>query len=87
MPLSIAPTAAVAPALRRGTPLRLHPVGAGRWRVVDSTGRIVGHVDEVPDPLGTRYRARRYHPASRAFRDIGDFWSADDAVDCLRFAR
>ncbi len=75
------------PILRRGTPIRLHAVGNGRWRVLDATGRIVGHLDAVPELLGVRYRARRYHAPSRALRDVGDFWSADDAVDCLRFAR
>ncbi|MBN9152865.1 MAG: hypothetical protein J0I44_05725 [Microbacterium sp.] len=87
MSLTIAPSSIQTPALRRGTPLQLLAVGNGRWRVMDAAGRIAGHLDALLDPRGVRYRARRYHPGSRAFRDLGDFWSADDAVDCLRFAR
>jgi hypothetical protein len=69
------------------TSLRLAPAAPGRWRVVESTGRIIGHLDALPHPGGARYRARRYHAPTRAFRDIGDFWSPDDAVDALRFTR
>ena len=76
-----------APALRRGTPVRLATAVAGLWRVVDGAGVIIGHLEAVPHPYGVRYRARRFHAGARAFRDLGDFWSADDAVDCLRFGR
>ena len=55
------------PRLTSGTTLRLAPVAADRWRVVDSSGRIIGHLDALVRPGGSRYRARRYHAASRAF--------------------
>jgi hypothetical protein len=80
-------TTVTAPALRRGTPVRLAAAAAGLWRVVDARGRIIGHLEASSQHQGVRYRARRFHTASRAFRDLGEFWSADDAVDCLRFAR
>lgn len=54
------------------------------WRVVSPAGRVLGHLQAIPHPQGERYRARRYHPASATFVDLGDFWSADDAVACLR---
>ena len=75
------------PRLRHGTPVHLMPAAAGLWRVVDARGRIIGHLEAVAQVYGVRYRARRFHAASRAFRDLGDFWSADDAIDCLRFVR
>ncbi|UUT35263.1 hypothetical protein [Microbacterium elymi] len=75
------------PPVRRTTGLRLSPIGAGRWRVLDAAGLIVGHIDTRDDPRGIRYRARRYHPGARSFIDLGEFWSADDALDCLRFTR
>jgi len=87
MSSSIDLTSPPAPALRFGTPVRLVRAAASLWRVADSGGRIIGHLEAVAGPGGTRYRARRFHPASRMFRDLGDFWSADDAIDCLRFAR
>lgn len=55
------------------------------WRVQDATGRILGHLRIVADPLGLHYRAERLHLATGAFRLVGDFWRADDAVLALRY--
>ena len=72
-------------------PLRLGvalvPVASGRWRVIDPKGRVIGHLDAVATASGTRYSARRYHVPSRSFRELGEFWSAADAVECLRLSR
>lgn len=54
------------------------------WRVQDARGRVLGHLRLIPDPLGVRYRAERLHLATAAFRLVGDFWRADDAVAALR---
>lgn len=75
------------PPLHRAAPLSLAGAGPALWRVIDPAGRVIGHLQSVVHAQGVRYRARRFHAASRTFRDLGDFWSADDAVDCLRFAR
>ena len=75
------------PRLRTGTRLTLAPIAADRWRVLDPAGLIIGHIAARSDPGGTRYRARRYHPESRAFVDLGEFWSIGDAVQCLRYMR
>jgi len=75
-----------APTLSR-TAVDLTDAGPALWRVIDPSGRVLGHLQAVADAAGVRYRARRFHAPSRAFRDLGDFWTADDAVDCLRFAR
>lgn len=68
---------------------RVHLVAAAPslWRVLEPGGVVIGHLQEVVDPGGSRFRARRFHPGSHTFRDLGDFWNADDAVECLRFAR
>jgi len=76
-----------APRLRSGTPVRLAAAAPGLWRVIDGRGRIIGHLEARAERQGVRYRARRFHAASRTFRDLGEFWSADDAVDCLRLGR
>jgi hypothetical protein len=73
------------PSVRRD--VRLIRAAPSLWRVQDATGRVIGHLQAVAQAGGTRFRARRYHPASRAFRDVGDFWSAEDAIDCLRLGR
>lgn len=56
------------------------------WRVQDATGRILGHLRIVADPLGLRYRAERLHLATGTFRIVGEFWRPDDAVAVLRYA-
>jgi hypothetical protein len=87
MTTTLTPRVPTPPRPRTGIRLRLAPIGEGRWRVVDPTGLIIGHIDARPDPSGVRYRARRYHPGARAFVELGAFWSVDDAVDCLRYSR
>lgn len=67
--------------------LRLIPVAPGRWRVVDDVGRAIGHLEAVAMPSGVRYSARRFHAPTRSFRTLGDFWSDDEAIDCLRYCR
>lgn len=75
------------PAIAAGIPLRLADAAPSLWRVIDGSGRVIGHLQARAQASGIRYRARRFHAASRAFLDLGDFWSVDDAIDCLRFAR
>ena len=78
---------AEAPVVPEGAPVRLSPAAPGLWRVLEASGRVIGHIQAGAAEAGMRYRARRYHTASRAFRDLGEFWSVGDAIDCLRFAR
>lgn len=56
------------------------------WRVQDQREHVLGHLRIVADPLGLRYRAERLHLATGAFRIIGEFWRADDAVSVLRYS-
>jgi len=67
--------------------IRLVPAGSSLWRVLDRSGRAIGHLQAVLKTEGVAWRARRFHRLTRDLRDLGDFWSPDDAVDCLRFAR
>lgn len=62
-------------------------VGRDRWRIVDRTGRAIGHLQRLHDARGTRFRAQRFHAPTRAFRDVGEFWSAREAAECLRLSR
>ncbi|MFD5214775.1 hypothetical protein [Microbacterium sp. NPDC058345] len=62
----------------------LDRAGDHLWRVVDARGSIRGHLRVIADPLGIRYRAERLHLPSGAFRLVGEFWDADDAVAALR---
>lgn len=55
------------------------------WRVTRPSGDVLGYVESFLDPRGRRYRSKRLIPLQKRFINIGEFWSFDDAVDCLRF--
>ncbi|MGC5223287.1 hypothetical protein ACPW96_11935 [Micromonospora sp. DT81.3] len=74
------------PRLSAGARERLQPAGHDLWRVLDPSGHVIGHVQSFSHPLGVRFRAKRYHSPSTRFRDLGEFWSADDAVASLRYS-
>lgn len=65
----------------------LIPVGADRWRVVDRDGTVRGLIESAVTSRGLRFRAQRFHIASRAFHPVGDFWSAAEAAETLRLSR
>lgn len=67
--------------------LALIPAGRGRWRVLDGSGRALGHLERHETAIGPRFRAQRFHAPSRSFREVGDFWSAHEAAECLRLSR
>lgn len=79
-------TMQAAPRLADGTPVHLTAAAPALWRVIDGAGRVIGHLQALAGDAGIRFRARRFHPGS-GFRDLGDFWSPDDAVACLRYSR
>lgn len=79
--------ASSAPTLAARTREHLVAAAPSLWRVLEPGGRVIGHLERVAQPDGVRFRARRFHAPSQVFRDLGDFWSADDAVECLRFTR
>ncbi|MEL5990242.1 hypothetical protein ACOKGD_06850 [Microbacterium phosphatis] len=63
---------------------RLDRAGAALWRVVARDERVIGHLRRVEHPLGERFRAERLHLATGRFREVGEFWSPDEAVASLR---
>ena len=72
---------------RVGGDVRLIPVGDHLWRVVDATGRALGHLQQRGDDARARFAARRFHAASGGFRDAGEFCRPDEAIECLRLSR
>ncbi|MFI8631881.1 hypothetical protein ACIGEP_04705 [Microbacterium sp. NPDC077663] len=66
---------------------RLVAVSGGVSRVVDGSGRVIGHVAQSGDGDGCRYRARRFRATSGGFIDFGEFWHLDDAVAALHDSR
>lgn len=80
-------TLSSAPPLAPASGYRLVSAGPQLWRVIDRAGTIIGHLSAHRLGDAVRYRARRYHPGTRLLRDVGEFWSPDDALDCLRYSR
>ncbi|WP_100810805.1 MULTISPECIES: hypothetical protein [unclassified Microbacterium] len=72
------------PAPSSGLRVHLIPVGPTLWRVVDMTGRIIGHLQHRDHALGSRWAARRYRDGVGGFRTVGEFWTVDEAVSALR---
>jgi len=87
MPIAVESPETTPPTLAPRLRVRLTAAAPSLWRVLEPGGLVIGHLQAVAQAGGTRFRARRFHAASHAFRDLGDFWSADDAVECLRLAR
>uniref|UniRef100_A0A942SYQ7 Uncharacterized protein n=1 Tax=Neobacillus citreus TaxID=2833578 RepID=A0A942SYQ7_9BACI len=73
------------PLVRTRGDLRILDVRDDLSRITRANGEIVGYVDRVDVAGGTAYRARRYVATERRFVELPDVWSADDAVDCLRW--
>lgn len=61
---------------------RLATVSDRVARVVDGSGRVIGHVARTDDGDGCRYRA-----AAGGFVDVGEFWRMEDAVAALHDSR
>lgn len=71
------------PTLDVATPgVRVVPLASGRWRIVGRTGALLGLLEAAD---GGGYRALRFSVRERGYRMLGDFRSATDAADALRF--
>lgn len=55
------------------------------WRVTRADGDVLGYVESFMEPRGRRFRSKRFIVLHKRFLELGEFWSFDDAVDCLRF--
>ena len=55
------------------------------WRVTRADGDVLGYVESFMDPRGRRFRTKRLIALQKRFIPLGEFWSFDDAIDCLRF--
>lgn len=80
-------TVTLAPSAVRAAGVRVVPIGAERWRVLDRAGRALGQVVASGDAADRRFQARRFHPTCGAFLDVGVFCRAEDALECLRTSR
>ena len=72
------------PASRRG--VTTVPLRGGRWRVTREEGEVLGYVDLVAGSGAAlpRYRSARMRPRHDGFVSLGEFTSAEDALDVVR---
>ena len=48
------------------------------------TGTVLGYVEIVRTAEGERFFSKRLRPRAQGFLPVGEFWTADDAIDSLR---
>lgn len=73
------------PTSRSHAGLELVALHGGLTRVLRRGGGVIGYVETVVEPGGTRFRAKRMRPRAAGFVVVGEFWTADEALDGLRF--
>jgi len=78
--MTVLPSLAPRPTFRG---ISLIPVNEGLWRVIASSGSVLGHIERCADGDGDRYAARRLTATTRTL-DLGSFCRIDDAADCFR---
>jgi hypothetical protein len=54
------------------------------WRMTRPTGEVLGYVERFPTIAGERFRAKRLLARQGRFVVDGEFWSVNDAIECLR---
>jgi hypothetical protein len=54
------------------------------WRMTSATGEVLGYVEKFSTSAGERYRAKRLLARQGRFVVDGEFWSVNDAIECLR---
>ncbi|MFD5866873.1 hypothetical protein ACFWGP_18115 [Agromyces sp. NPDC127015] len=60
------------------------PAAPDLWRVARPGGAVLGHVERRGDGDGVRFAARRYVPGGRPPVQLGEFWSAEAAIELFR---
>lgn len=55
------------------------------WRMTRPTGEVLGYVQRIDTAAGHKFVAKRMLPRQRRFLAVGEFWTADAAMDCFRF--
>ena len=63
--------------------VRVTSLASGKWRVTTRTGGLLGHLEAMESG---EFRAVRFSVRERGFRALGEFRTATDAADALRFS-
>ena len=54
------------------------------WRAMRPDGAVLGYVEIVETPDGERFMSKRLRPRAQGFLPVGEFWTADEAIESLR---
>jgi len=60
--------------------IEITPRRGGLWRISRADGVVLGYVERA----GSQFRAKRMLQGAAGFSMVGEFWSADEAVEALR---
>ncbi|HWH97245.1 MAG TPA: hypothetical protein VNS80_02665 [Pseudolysinimonas sp.] len=63
--------------------VRVTALASGRWRVTSRSGGLLGLLEAAESG---EFRAMRFSVRERGFRKLGEFRTATDATDALRFS-
>ncbi len=63
--------------------VRVTALASGKWRVTNRSGGLLGHLEAAESG---EFRAMRFSVRERGFRKLGEFRTATDATDALRFS-
>ncbi|MEP6842949.1 MAG: hypothetical protein ABJA11_05475 [Pseudolysinimonas sp.] len=79
--------------LERAVPLPLAATHAGvtvlalhgrLWRATRTDGAVLGYVEVLDTAQGERFLSKRLRPRAQGFLPVGEFWTADEAIESLR---
>lgn len=71
-------------ALDVATPgVQLTRLASGKWRVTNRSGGLLGMLEPIESG---GFRAMRFRVRDRGFRALGEFRTATDATDALRYS-
>ena len=80
----VAGPTAIAPVAPGAAGIALIKLRGDLWRLTRPSGEVIGYVEQFPTPGGARFRAKRLLTRQGRFVVDGEFWSANDAIECLR---
>lgn len=70
------------PTVRPG--IALITLSADLWRMTRTTGEVLGYIEAVGEGADRRFQAKRLVANPIRSLPLGEFWRADDAIDCFR---
>ena len=55
------------------------------WRATRADGAVLGYIELIDTADGERFVSKRLRARAQGFLPVGEFWTADEAIESLRF--